>query len=59
MRSNHSSRPYRPQRSLHIQREWTFEVKDVLIILGIGLGLSGLIGLGAIMLMEILGKYLY
>jgi hypothetical protein len=59
MRSNHSSRPHRPQRSLPIQREWAFEVKDVLIILGIALGLSGLIGLGAIMLMELLGKYLH
>jgi hypothetical protein len=36
-----------------MSREWRFTVKDVLIISGIALVLSGLMGLGAVMLVEI------
>jgi hypothetical protein len=42
-----------------IRREWTFTAKDVLIILGLALGLSGLMGLGASMLVEMLGRLLH
>jgi hypothetical protein len=36
-----------------VSREWRFTAKDVFIISGIALILSGLMGLGAVMLVEI------
>ena len=39
-------------------REWRFTTKDVLIISGIALVLSGLMGLGAVMLVEITERLL-
>lgn len=38
------------------RREWTFAAKDVLIILGLALGLSGLMGLGATLLVEMINR---
>lgn len=38
--------------------EWRFTAKDVLIISGIALILSGLMGLGAVMLVEIAERFL-
>jgi hypothetical protein len=39
-------------------RKWHFTLTDVLIIIGIALGLSGLMGLGAVMLVEIVDRLL-
>jgi hypothetical protein len=44
-----------PQRP---SREWRFTAKDALIISGIALALSGLMGLGAVMLVEITERLL-
>ena len=52
------SRSHRPRAAIPIRREWTFGAKDVLIIFGLALGLSGLMGLGATILVEIVGKLL-
>ena len=52
------SRSHRPRAVIPIRREWTFAAKDVLIILGLALGLSGLMGLGATILVEMIGKLL-
>ena len=40
-------------------REWRFTTKDVLIISGIALILSGLMGLGAVMLVELTEQLLH
>ena len=45
-------RPHKDQEPLHIRPEWAFSTKDVLMILGLALGLSGLMGFGAILLVE-------
>jgi hypothetical protein len=42
-----------------IRREWTFTVKDVLMIVGLALGLSGLMGLSAAMLVELISRLLH
>jgi hypothetical protein len=42
-----------------MRREWTFTAKDVFIILGLALGLSGLMGLGATMLVEMISRLLH
>jgi hypothetical protein len=58
MQRERFSRSHRPRSAIPIRREWTFAAKDVLIILGLALGLSGLMGLGATILVEIVGKLL-
>lgn len=55
----HFSHPHPPQAPRHIQREWAFDTKATLIIIGICLGLSSLMGLGAVLLVEIIGALLY
>jgi hypothetical protein len=52
-------RPHKDQESRHICPEWTFTTKDVLMILGLALGLSGLMGFGAILLVESIGTLLH
>jgi hypothetical protein len=59
MQREHFSRPHRPGTTLPIRREWTFTAKDVFIILGLALGLSGLMGLGASMVVEMVGRLLH
>jgi hypothetical protein len=48
--------PTAPKRAPH---EWRFTAKDVGIISGIALILSGLMGLGAVMLVEIAERFLF
>ena len=59
MQRERFSRPHRPGVAMPIRREWTFTAKDVLMILGLALGLSGLMGLGAAMLVELIGRLLH
>lgn len=59
MQRERFSRPHRPRATIPIHREWTFTAKDVLMILGLALGLSGLMGLGAAMLVELIGRLLH
>lgn len=50
--------PDSPARK-RMSHEWRFTVKDVVIISGIALILSGLMGLGAVMLVEIAERFLH
>ena len=59
MYREHFSDPPKPQAPIHIHREWAFDTKATLIIIGLSLGLSSLMGLGAILLVEIIGTLLY
>jgi hypothetical protein len=59
MQREHVSCPHRPGAAMPIHREWTFTTKDVLMILGLALGLSGFMGLGATMLVEMIGRLLH
>jgi uncharacterized protein involved in exopolysaccharide biosynthesis len=56
MQRERFSRPHRSGAAMPSRREWTFTAKDVLIILGLALGLSGLMGLGATMLVEMISR---
>jgi hypothetical protein len=55
MYREHFSAPRKPQAPRHIHREWAFDAKATLMIIGISLGLSGLMGLGAVLLVDIIG----
>ena len=59
MHRERGCRPHKDQRSMHIRPEWTFNTKDVLMILGLALGLSGLMGCGAILLVESISTLLH
>jgi uncharacterized protein involved in exopolysaccharide biosynthesis len=56
MQRERFSRPHRSGAAMPGRREWTFAAKDVLIILGLALGLSGLMGLGATLLVEMINR---
>jgi hypothetical protein len=58
MYREHFSVPPKPQAPIHVYREWAFDAKTTLIIIGISLGLSSLMGLGAVLLVEIIGPLL-
>ena len=51
--------PQKDQESKHIRPEWTFTTKDVLSIIGLALGLSGFMGFGAILLVELIATLLH
>jgi hypothetical protein len=59
MYREHACHPRQEQASKRIRPEWTFNTKDVLIIIGFALGLSGLMGFGAVLLMELVGTLLH
>lgn len=59
MYRKHFSAPPKLQAPVYVHREWVFDTKTTLIIIGISLGLSSLIGLGAVLLVEIIGTLLH
>ena len=50
-----------PEAASSIRRsgEWRFSLKDTVIITSMALAMSGLIGLGAIILVELIDSFLY